>query len=268
MNSRTICHRRAEVKRSAKPLAVLALSIMLLFFSGCAAVGGGISQMQNDDEEPTNAERTENSEPRTTQTDDGEATTEEDAATSVSAGDASVETGDDGSVVVRAGDAEVTTGPGGAVARAGDVVAEPGAGSPDASSGERSGAAILRLAGNPGTAFSGACVAGGEPRVLDGETPSRLDFDLDDSGLACDIEKSGDGNLRVVLTAGADEVVRETNAEGATISLVYRGGNIVASQSSNSVSSNSQSSSSVSSSSSVQSQSSSSSTNQSVSVTN
>lgn len=263
MKAQTIFHRRPEGKRSAKPITAFALSLMLLLFSGCAAVGGGISQMQNAEEEATNAEETTN-EPRTTRTDDGEATTGEAAATSVAADDAVVTTGD-GSVVVRAGDAEVTTGPGGAVARAGDVVAEPDAGSPEANGGEQSvaGRAILRLAGDPGTSFSGACVAGGEPDALEGETPARLDYDMNGAGLACDIEKRGPGNLRVVLTVGDNEVVRETNAEDATISLVYRGGNIVASQSSNSVSS-----SSVSSNSSVQSQSSNSSINQSVSVTN
>lgn len=246
---------------------VLALLPALLLLCGCAALGGGISQMQNGGEDTAPEETTANS---------GATAPETTAPAATSAGGAEVTRGEDGSVVVRAGDAEVTTGPGGAIARAGDVVAGPGQASGDGSEGagpSEGGAAetaTLRLAGDPGTAFSGACVAGGEPDVLEGETPARLDYDLNGGGLACDIEKQGPGTLRVALEAGDSNAVRETNADEATISFVYRDGSILASQSLGSASSSSvsSSSSSVSSDSSVQSQSSNSSINQSVSVTN
>lgn len=237
--------------------------------------------MQEEDGEQTSSgEPTMSGEPTTTQADEGA----EDASETVRAGDAEATTGSGGSVVVRAGDAEVTTGAGGAVARAGDVVAAPGVaegnGGADASGSTDAGnnEAELRLAGDAGTSFSGACVVGGEPTMLEGEVPARLDYELDDGGLACEIGKTGSGLLRVVLSVGESQVVRETNAEDAKIELVYRGGEIIASTSSSSQSSTSVSSSNsvVQQSSNVQSQSSdsssrqssSSSINQSVSATN
>lgn len=293
MRMRTFLHGRTKL--SAGLLPALALSAAILLFSGCAALGGGVSQIQDDNEqterttansEPTMAQADERAENSVANESDGEP-----ADTTSEAGGAEVATGG-GSVVVRAGDAEVTTGAGGAVARAGDVVAESGVGNGGAKSsasseggsggaadGDSDGVAELRLAGDAGTAFSGDCVVGGEPTTLEGEVPARLDYDLAEGGLACEIGKQGSGLLRVVLIAGDSRVVRETNAEDARIELVYRNGNVIAStssesgsstSSSNSVSSSSQSSSS----SSVQNQSSnssssnSSSINQSVSATN
>lgn len=195
----------------------------------------------------------------------------EDVASAVQAGDAEMRTGG-GSVVARAGDAEVTTGGGSAVARAGDVVASSGGAGANAGDANANGAsagdqedaerAVLRLEGDSGTEFSGVCVVGGDRRQLDGEVPEEFTYDLDGAKLACDIEKRGSGELRIVLAAGEDMVVRETNAENAEISLVYRDGSIVSSQSSSSSSSSQSSGSSIQQSSSSQSISSSSSVTQ------
>ncbi len=273
MRTQTFFHRQTHRRETTRLLA--ALGLMLLFFSGCAALEGGASQMQSENEEQTSsAEATMNGEPATAREGEGNGGSER-GSQSVQAGDAVVTVGD-GSVVVRAGDAEVTTGGGSAVASAGGVAAESGAAygnGANVESAADTGTAELRLAGDDGTSFSGDCVFGGESTTLEGEVPSRLDYDLNGSGLACDIEKQGSGNLRVVLTVGENQVVRETNAKDATISLDYRGGNVIASTSSSQ--SSSSSSSVVQQSSSVRSQSSnssnqqsSSSINQSVSVTN
>lgn len=258
-----------HARRISTPTTILTLSVAILFLSGCAALGGGVSQTRGDNEQTSSEEPTASGEPTMPEAD--ESTNDSGGGPdTVRAGDAEVIT-EGGSVVVRAGDAEVTTGAGGAVARAGDVVAESGVGngggSGDSTSPEN---AELRLAGEEGTSFSGVCVVGGEPTTLEGEVPARLDYELTGGGLACEIGKEGPGLLRVVLTAGDSEVVRETNAEDAKIEIVYQNGNIIASTASESGASSSVSSSStsVSSSSSVQNQSSSSSINQSVSVTN
>jgi hypothetical protein len=251
------------------PTAILALSVAILLLSGCAALGGSISQTQNDGEETSSGERTPaNDEPTMSRANKD---TKSSGGSSETAG-AEVRVGG-GAVVVRSGDVEVTTGADGTVTRDGEVVAEPGGGPGD------SGEATLRLTGDEGTNFTGLCEVGGEKTNLDGELPARLDFDLDSEGLACEIGKEGPGLLRVALSAGDNEIIRETNAEDAKIELVYRDGNVVASTSSSSGSSSSSqsSTSSVSSSQSVVQQSSqssntqsqsSSSSSQSVSVTN
>lgn len=202
MPSQTFPRTRSHRNRSAWPLAIFTLSTMLLL-SGCAALGGGISQSQS-------GEETENAEPTApTVRDDesAEATSRQSPARS--------ETG--------ASEDEATPG-GNRANRAGD------------------GEAVLRLTGSSGTKFSGECEVGGERESIEGELPERFTFDLGDGGLACDIEKRGSGQMQVVFSAGNNNVVQTAGADNATISFVYEDGNVSVSQSSSSSSSIQQSS--------------------------
>jgi len=87
--------------------------------------------------------------------------------------------------------------------------------------------AVIRLEGDPETAFSGLCSVGEQREVLSGQVPKRFAFDLQGRQLSCRIEKQGGGNgdLKVVLIAGeTTRSVQQTNAPGSIINVSYAGG--------------------------------------------
>ncbi len=217
MPSQTFLRTRSHRRKGARPLAVLALSAMLLL-SGCAAIGGGISQSQSDEE-------TENSEPTppTTRADEN---AEANAETTTRQPPARSETG--------TSDDEAASG--GNRSEGGDSK-----GGNPANRAEE-GEAVLRLTGSSGTKFSGECEVGGKRESIEGELPDRFAFDLGDDSLACDIEKRDPGQMRLDFSTGNDNISQATGAENTTISLVYEDGNVRIFQSASSSSSIQQSS--------------------------
>jgi hypothetical protein len=86
---------------------------------------------------------------------------------------------------------------------------------------------VLRLEGDPKTAFTGICTVGGREDVLSGRVPERYAFDPQREGLTCRIQKQdrGEGRLKVILTAGGKtRSVQQTSARGRVISVSYKGG--------------------------------------------
>ena len=87
-------------------------------------------------------------------------------------------------------------------------------------------AVVLRLEGDPGTAFSGICVVGSKQSVLSGRIPKRYAFDPRGRRLSCRIEKRdpGRGVLKVILEASdTTRSVQQTNTRGSAINVSYAG---------------------------------------------
>jgi hypothetical protein len=86
---------------------------------------------------------------------------------------------------------------------------------------------VLRLEGDPNTAFSGICTIGGKQSVLSGRVPKRYTFDPEGRRLLCRIQKQdpGGGSLKVILAAGdTTHSVQQTSVRGGVISISYKGG--------------------------------------------
>ncbi len=85
---------------------------------------------------------------------------------------------------------------------------------------------VLRLEGDPRTAFSGICTVGGRENVLSGRVPKRYTFDPKGERLSCRIQKqdSGEGRLKVILTANdTTRSVQQTSTRGGVINISYQG---------------------------------------------
>jgi hypothetical protein len=82
---------------------------------------------------------------------------------------------------------------------------------------------LIRLEGDPQTAFSGLCSVGAERNVLSGRVPKRFAFDLRGRQLSCRIQKrGGPGDLKVVLVAGeTTRSVQQISAPGGVINVSY-----------------------------------------------
>lgn len=81
----------------------------------------------------------------------------------------------------------------------------------------------LNLRGDPGTAFSGVCFAGGDRTDFAAKVPQRLVFEPAGKGLRCHIEKRGADNstLEVVLTTRGERHVQRTNAGQSNIAFTF-----------------------------------------------
>lgn len=107
----------------------------------------------------------------------------------------------------------------------------------------------LKLKGDQGTSLSGSCVVGDEETTIDGEVPQSFEYTLNgQEKLECEIEKEGEGALKVMLTGDGVDAVQRIGPQPATVNLTYGGGGGVSFSSSSSGSTGSASSSSVSSS--------------------
>lgn len=96
------------------------------------------------------------------------------------------------------------------------------------------GKAVLEVAGDPGTEFSGACVVGDEERSIGGKTPQTYTYDLDGRRLECEIRGEGGGDLRIVFDAANAHSEQSIGSGGAVAELVYDDGVFVTSSSSGS----------------------------------
>ncbi len=109
--------------------------------------------------------------------------------------------------------------------------------------GEGSGQEVtLKIEGDPGTTFSGACNIGDREDELVGEIPQSFLYELSEGQkLACEIRKSDQdsGSLKVTLTAPGNNIVQQTNTPGGSINLSLSESGVTSSSSSASSSSNS-----------------------------
>lgn len=86
---------------------------------------------------------------------------------------------------------------------------------------------VLRLEGDPKTRFFGRCDDGEQESILKGRVPQRYAYNLVGDRLQCSIQKrgSGDGSLKVVLTAGnTTRSVQQVNSSGGEINISYNSG--------------------------------------------
>jgi hypothetical protein len=93
--------------------------------------------------------------------------------------------------------------------------------------GPKPPAVVLRIEGDPRTAFSGICSVGHGESVLSGRVPRRFTFDLDGEKLSCRVQKrdSSNGSLKVTLTAnGTTRSVQQTDSRDGVINVSYEGG--------------------------------------------
>jgi hypothetical protein len=87
-------------------------------------------------------------------------------------------------------------------------------------------AVLLRLEGDPGTTFSGICVAGSKQGVLSGRIPKSYAFDPRGRKLSCRLEKRDPdrGDLKVILVVGnTTRAVQQTDNRGNVIKVSYPG---------------------------------------------
>ena len=130
----------------------------------------------------------------------------------------------DGGITARSGDAEdAVARTGDAKARAGKAAREGGGEAPE----QDAAGLTLRVAGEPGTGFSGVCSVGQEERAIAGRVPERYAFEPGDAGLECEIRKEGGGGAMEVIVAGEGvrSVQRTATGEGAVRFALSGGGN-------------------------------------------
>jgi hypothetical protein len=87
-------------------------------------------------------------------------------------------------------------------------------------------AVLLRLEGDPGTTFSGICVAGSKQSVLSGRIPKSYAFDPRGRKLSCRLEKRDPdrGDLKVILVvSNTTRAVQQTDNRGNVIKVSYPG---------------------------------------------
>lgn len=132
--------------------------------------------------------------------------------------------------VARAGDAEARSG-GGAVARAHDAVASArdavaggdGAIEEGDDGDDNSSEVTLKVAGDPGTTFFGACSVGGREHDIEGRVPERYAYELDGGRLECEIRKEGGDTLEVAVIGEGVHSVQRSKAPGGTVRFTLSG---------------------------------------------
>lgn len=179
--------------------ASVLLAIIFVFF-----LVAGIGCRQVGVEQATAVDETE---PKGTST-----TTEAAGVESTSSGERGAEArAGAGEAVAKSGKAEANAGSD--EARAGNAVAGDGE---VGGSGNESlpGKVVLRVEGNPGTEFSGTCVAGGAEQEVAGRVPGRFVYELDGQELECEVRKVGSaaGELEISLDGGG--LHRKTTIRG------------------------------------------------------
>lgn len=227
----------AEPSRRRTPLfAAVTVALSLLATAACGGAGGGNA---NAGQEPGGQESAPDPETTVSAAPQGDERDTEGAR----AGEAEARAGD-----ARAGDAEA----GGDGARAGE--ARAGARNAGARAGEAIGGAdgaeiagnsrrddggeegprkvTLKITGDRGTEFSGACSVGGTESSLDGRVPERYVFEPRGERLGCELRTEG-GSLGIVLTDGASvHSEQQTTAGESTVKFTYANGSIWSSTSS------------------------------------
>lgn len=131
-----------------------------------------------------------------------------------------------GNAVAKAGGAEARAGDG--EARAGDAVAGGGAAGVEGrvEGGGLPGKVVLKVGGEPGTRFGGACVVGGEEKEVSGRVPARFVYAPDGRKVECELQAIGSGPLEVSVVAGGGDRRQEVEVTGDALDFEYSGGGV------------------------------------------
>ena len=98
------------------------------------------------------------------------------------------------------------------------------------------GDVTLRIQGDKGARFSGACSLGEERREISGQAPESFEFDLKGRELSCEIDKQGSQSdeLEVVLSGENIHSVQRLGGPQGTLKMTYDGDGSFSSMSSSS----------------------------------
>ena len=98
------------------------------------------------------------------------------------------------------------------------------------------GDVTLRIQGDEGTRFSGACSVGGERREISGQAPESFEFDLRGRSLSCEVAKQGDGSNELAVVLDGENVYAEQSLAGeqGTSKMTYDGNGSISTMSSSS----------------------------------
>lgn len=98
------------------------------------------------------------------------------------------------------------------------------------------GDVTLRIQGDKGARFSGACSLGEERREISGQAPESFEFDLKGRELSCEIDKQGSQSdeLEVVLSGENIHSVQRLGGAQGTLKMTYDGDGSFSSMSSSS----------------------------------
>lgn len=233
---------RDNAKRSGRCRGTLAkrgkvpfLLSVLVFSALALAACGGTEQARGESAASglsAELERGAKERPRTTQAIPGENETDRAVARAVDAGARA------GGAAARADDANAVAGDAkaeaGSTAIVGNVREDAQGGKLEKSAGPQK--ITLRMTGEPGTRFSGACSVGDEKRSLNGRTPVRYAFKPRGDKLECGVRKEGGGALEIILADGENvRSVQRTNADESKVRFVYSDSGISSSSSSVSI---------------------------------
>lgn len=145
------------------------------------------------------------------------------------------ENGGDERSVVSARQAEVSAAAGAKARSGGAMIPHRDAAGKTGSIGAGKGREVvtLRIAGESGTAFSGACSVGNRERPLDGQVPKRYVFEPRGKKVTCEVRKGNGGTLGVIFTNGAGvRAEQRTGAGESTTRFAYHNGSVSSSTSS------------------------------------
>ncbi len=94
----------------------------------------------------------------------------------------------------------------------------------------------LRIRGDQGACFSGACSVGEERREISGQAPESFEFDLKGRELSCEIDKQGSQSdeLEVVLSGENVHAEQRLTGEQGTSKITYNGNSFISTTSSSS----------------------------------
>ena len=105
----------------------------------------------------------------------------------------------------------------------------------DRAEGERADV-TLRIQGDKGARFSGACSVGEERREISGRAPESLEFDLKGRPLSCEIDKRGSQSDELEVVLSGENVHAEQRLTGGqgTSKITYDGNGSISTMSSSS----------------------------------
>lgn len=92
--------------------------------------------------------------------------------------------------------------------------------------GVAAGEAVIEVAGDPGTRFSGTCTVGDEENTIGGQSPQSYTYDLDGRKLDCEFRNEGGGELSIVFDAGNAHSELSIAPGGRVARLVYDDGDV------------------------------------------
>ena len=101
--------------------------------------------------------------------------------------------------------------------------------------GSQAPGVTLRIAGDKGTPFSGACSVGAKKHEIESRTPRSFEYEPNGRKLACEIrtQDARGSELKVVLEDGDNRVVQRSEGGADTSTrLVYEDGSVASSMSS------------------------------------